>query len=681
VPCHTLPSGGSDEADSAARVEIRLLGPLELVVAGRDVHIGSPKQRAVLALLALQPGTVVSADQLVDLVWDGTQPAAPSATLHTLVSRLRASLGRDVLPTREPGWMLDVDAAAVDALRFGQLTARARRRRERGETAAAAADLADALELWRGRALADVVDAGYLEAHATRLNEARLDAVEDLADAELNIGRASDALVRLEDHVDANPLRERGWGLLMQALYRLGRQAAALRAFQQVRTMLREELGIEPSPELVQIEQQILAHDAALAGPSRPSVADVPAGEFADFSVMVVEDHDFQRRTVVQLLRGLGVGTVTDAADGEAALKLLESDAVPDIVICDIDMPGLDGVEFVTRIAASNLACAVVIASGLESNVVHAVEAIGESHGVHVLAALEKPLSARRLGDVLRQYTRLTEERTDAAEAAAVNGDELRAAFERGEIAAHFRPRIDLSTGSMSSVETRAGWSRPDGWRVLGAGLRRALAREGLLWAFLEGVVASACSLIEEAGYAGVNRWASLRATVNVSQLQLSDPSVADRLAELAKRGVQEPRRFVWEVDDVVLARAPAEVLAVLTRLRVKGFGLAMRHTGTGPAWTNQLERAPLTELSLDRRLVAGAGSNAKRSAMLESTLAAARDAGLRVVADGCDSQADFDMLLELGSPEAEGRFIADAMAPSDLVAWALHGYLPAGGT
>src|SRR5919199_3507606 len=255
-------------------MDVRVLGPFEVAVAGRPVHIGSPKQRAVLALLALQAGTVVTSSTLCDLVWDEDQPASPSATLHSLVSRLRSALGtaasstvdggRELLRTREPGWVLDIDPASVDAVRFTQLTARARRRHERGDAASARVDLADALALWRGAALVDIVDAGYLTTYATRLNEARLDAVESWVEAELATGRPSEVLAPLEEHVEANPLRERGWRLLMLLLYRLGRQAAALRAFQQVRVILRDELGIEPSPELVDMELRILRHDPAL---------------------------------------------------------------------------------------------------------------------------------------------------------------------------------------------------------------------------------------------------------------------------------------------------------------------------------------------------------------------------------------------------------------------------------
>jgi DNA-binding SARP family transcriptional activator/EAL domain-containing protein (putative c-di-GMP-specific phosphodiesterase class I)/CheY-like chemotaxis protein len=648
------------------RIEIRLLGPFAVDVGGQSVPIGSVKQRAVLAELALNAGRVVTADTLCSLLWEKDPPGSPLATIQSLISRLRRTLGdRDVLRTVDPGWVLDADPERVDALRFGFLVAHARARAGRGDVDAAAADLTAALDLWRGPALVDLAEAGYLVTQAIRLDEARRDAVEDLAEAELRNGRTAEAVVRLETHVDAEPLRERGWSLLMLALYRLGRQAAALRAFQQARSVLRDELGVEPGPDLVAMEQRILQHDPTLAAttgeaPTAAVSAPPAEGEFADYRVLVVEDHDFQRRTVVQLLRGLGVGTVADAPDGVDALDALQSSPLPDVIVCDIDMPGMDGVEFVTHVAARRLAPAVIIASGLEANVLRAVEAIGVGHGLHVLAALEKPLTARSLGDALRRYTRLGRGVDDQRDV-ALSGDELRDALARGELTPEFEPRIDLSTGTITSVEASARWRDAEGSRVDVSVFSAALVREGLVPDFVAHLVAASGALVGGVGPA------PLRVAVDLSLLPLADVSLADWLTALVVRRHHDPRHIVCQIDDLAMARAPA-ALEVLTRLRVKGFGLSMIHTGIGPSMAHLLNRVPLSELKLDRRLVSGASADPKRHEMLGAALTEARQLGLPVVADGCDEQSDFDTLVALGCSEAQGRFIGDPMAAAEVV-------------
>jgi DNA-binding SARP family transcriptional activator len=268
--------GSGVVSDDDVQVQIRLLGPTQIMTGNRVLHLGSARQRAVLALLALEAGKVVPSETLRNLLWEEDQPAA-AATMQSLVDRLRktpttasgepAQGDRLVMRTQNRGWILDVESDCVDALRFQSLIARARVWRAREDRDAAVSNLATALSLWRGAALVDVVNAGLLTAQAARLDEARLDAIEDLAELELETWRASEALARLEPHVEANRLRERGWGLLMVALYRLGRQQAALRAFERVRAILREELESDPSPQLAEIVRRVLLHDPSLGAP------------------------------------------------------------------------------------------------------------------------------------------------------------------------------------------------------------------------------------------------------------------------------------------------------------------------------------------------------------------------------------------------------------------------------
>ncbi|HMC09191.1 MAG TPA: BTAD domain-containing putative transcriptional regulator, partial [Actinomycetota bacterium] len=267
-------------------VDVRLLGTFEVASGGRVLEIGSPKQRALLAMLVLHLNRVVPLDLLVEELWGERPLASASASAQTLVSRLRRSLS-EICPDetalclrgREPGYVLEGDPGLVDANRFEDLFARGRDALGRGEAEAAVAPLQQALDLWRGPALADLSDRRFAGLEAGRLEEVRLAAIEELTEAELALGRPAQALVRLESHVADHPLRERAWGQLMVALYRLGRQADALRAYQRLRRTLRDELGLEPTPALRQLEEQILQQSPELDGAQSPGPGRAPRSE------------------------------------------------------------------------------------------------------------------------------------------------------------------------------------------------------------------------------------------------------------------------------------------------------------------------------------------------------------------------------------------------------------------
>ena len=263
-------------------VEFRVLGPLEVVVDDRVVEIGSRKQRMLLAALAAESGCAVASDTLAELLWAGRPPVTVGVTLRGLVSRLRAALGpaANRLVARDGGYLLRTAPEEVDADRFARLLAYGRTALATERFADAVSALRDALALWRGTPLADLGDAELVRDAVSRLQEARVAAVEDLAAAEVAAGQPGDAVDRLEPHLTAHPLRERGWEQLMLALYRLGRQADALAAYRRVRRILGEELGIEPTPALRRLERRILAHDPSLdhARPGRtPARHSLPA--------------------------------------------------------------------------------------------------------------------------------------------------------------------------------------------------------------------------------------------------------------------------------------------------------------------------------------------------------------------------------------------------------------------
>jgi DNA-binding SARP family transcriptional activator len=239
----------------------RLLGPLE--VADDDgvlLPLGGTRQRAVLTVLLLRAGEVVSQDFLVDAVWGEDAPRTATNSLQNSISALRRQLGADVLVTRPPGYVLAVDKECIDLGRFERLVRDARAE----EPSQRPALLREALALWRGDPLAEVAFEPFALGEVRRLEELRLSVLEECIDAELEAGQANRLAPELESLVSQNPLRERLRGQLMLALYRSGRQGDALAAYQEARRVLVEELGLEPSPPLQQLHAAILRQEVGL---------------------------------------------------------------------------------------------------------------------------------------------------------------------------------------------------------------------------------------------------------------------------------------------------------------------------------------------------------------------------------------------------------------------------------
>jgi DNA-binding SARP family transcriptional activator len=270
-------------------MKFRILGPLEVWDEGGEVSVGGRRLRALLAVLLLYPNEVVPADRLIDELWAEDAPDRAAASLRVNVSRLRKALPQDVLTFRSPGYVIRVEPDDLDLHRFERLVDEARALRARGLPAEAAERLRDALSLWRGPALADFAYESFAQTAIARLEEIKLAAVELRIDADLALGRHDGLIGELEALVAAQPLRERLRRYLMTALYRSGRQAEALDVYKDARRALVDELGIEPSPELQELEGAILRQEPGL---DLPATVPAPAGEAAERSILVAIAHE-----------------------------------------------------------------------------------------------------------------------------------------------------------------------------------------------------------------------------------------------------------------------------------------------------------------------------------------------------------------------------------------------------
>jgi DNA-binding SARP family transcriptional activator len=301
-------------------VKVSLLGPVSAESGGAEVNLGGRQQRAVFALLALNAGRVVPMDRLVDELWRDEPPSRATLSLQSYISRLRRVLsGAAQIVTRPPGWLLALDPDDVDVTRFTALIARARTL----PPAQAVPVLREALGLWRGEALADLRSLSFAGEEATRLAELRLSATGMLLEAMLAIGEADSVVAEARRFVAAHPFHEHGWQTLMLALYRTGRQSDAVAAAADLRRVLADELGLDPSPQTRELEQRILRQDPALhprpganggAAPPAPTSVDgpdqAPVGRDAALAVLAEAVTERGRLLVLDAPAGLGKSTM-----------------------------------------------------------------------------------------------------------------------------------------------------------------------------------------------------------------------------------------------------------------------------------------------------------------------------------------------------------------------------------
>ncbi len=389
-------------------MEFRILGELEVLDdAGQAVEVVGTRRRALVALLATSPNEALSADRLVEALWEDEIPANPANALQAVVSRVRRAVGETRIVTRAPGYALRADADEIDAHRFERLAAEARRAFADGDPHGAVATFRTALALWRGTPLAEFAYARFAQVEIARLEERRLAVIEERIEAELGLGAHADLVAELEVLASSHPLRERLQAQRLLALYRAGRQAEALARYRALRTLLRDEHGIEPGAALRELERAILQHDSSLDPPAAPAAparaaAEPVASRIADrrlVSVVYVElgelvgaagTLDLERQRTIQraVLAALGElfarhGGSSEELPGDAALAAFgleqahEDDAARAVRAAD----GVSGaIARATAPFAGELAAPLSAAVGVATS-----ELMHEVHGAPVV--------------------------------------------------------------------------------------------------------------------------------------------------------------------------------------------------------------------------------------------------------------------------------------------------------
>ena len=382
----------------------------------------------------------------------------------------------------------------------------------------------------------------------------------------------------------------------------------------------------------------------------------------SQLSVLVVEDHDFQRQVAIRLLQQMGVGTALEAADGRSALAVLGQQEQPvDVVLVDLDLPQMDGIEFIGHVAQGRLASAVVVLTALDPALLNTVRIMARASGMRVLGTVEKPLTQAKLTEVVDLYFTAD---LMADEDPHPNLDEglLAEALANDAFEAWFQPQVAIGSGFVTGVEALARWNL-DGRQVPPVRFIPELERSGLIDSLTEKILAQACRWHQRWREAGMN----VDVSVNVSMHNLEDTAAADRYQAIVQAAGVDPHNVTLEITESAMMHEAASVLNVLARLRLNGIGLSVHDFGTGWSSLSQLAQLPVTELKIDQGFINGAATDARNRAVVEASIELGRKLGLTTVAEGVRSVEEWQMLAELGCTRAQGELIGMAVPGGQL--------------
>jgi EAL domain-containing protein (putative c-di-GMP-specific phosphodiesterase class I)/ActR/RegA family two-component response regulator len=382
--------------------------------------------------------------------------------------------------------------------------------------------------------------------------------------------------------------------------------------------------------------------------------------------ILVLDDEHFMLKLVARMLGDLGLHAVRTCDNGSAALDLLEDpETAPDLILLDLIMPDMDGIEFVRKLVERRFTGSLILVSGEDERMLQMAERLVHAHAIPVLGYLRKPVSLVDLGMLVKTWTPNPRQRDQATEK-TYSASEVAAAIANGELVNFYQPKVDIAEGAVVGVETLVRWRHPADGLVLPDQLISVAEAHGLIDALTHVVLAEAIAQAKAWRDAGLQ----LRIAVNVSMDNLASVAFADQVSREAAAAGVPPQDIVLELTESRLMLDQRAPLESLTRLRMKRFRLSIDDFGTGHSSLTQLGEIPFDELKIDRSFVHGALHDATRQAIYAASLGLGRQLHMEVVAEGVEDADDWQLVRKTGCDVAQGFFLAHAMPAAELPGW-----------
>lgn len=380
--------------------------------------------------------------------------------------------------------------------------------------------------------------------------------------------------------------------------------------------------------------------------------------------VLVVDDDAACARTVAGMLMRVGAQSVETASSADEAVERLNTSAF-DLIFCDLNMPGRDGVETMRMFAERQVKCPILIVSGADHKILKAAQELGKHRGLGVAGTLHKPFGLEQIRTALAHVAKVTSPRSRRP-LPFIPTAELERGILGEELVLHYQPQLNLHTCQLEGAEALVRWQNPERGMLMPDSFIPLAESSGLIAPLTDWVVREAIRQAAIWRRAGLD----IGVSVNLSAQNLRQLDLPDRIAEATAQAGVPPGRFTLEITESGMTDDLDSLLDITTRLRLKGFLLAIDDFGTGFSSLTQLRRLPFTELKLDRTFVSGAATDGDARSLLESSVNLAKRLQLKTVAEGIETEDEWNLLVWMGVDLGQGYYMARPMPADKLLPW-----------